>query len=139
MKKIITNEIYNIFELYIDQNKIIIYIKLLISSFNVNYTKYRTDLLKLYNDRYKTPKKDIYILLDIDLLKKDLLKTIKKELKYFKNNREILEFIIHKIYIIKDKSFLRHIANLLKPFGIKTNVNTEIKKNLESCLEDILD
>ena len=139
MKKIISNEIYNIFELYDDEKKIIIYIKLLISSFDEKYTNYRTDLLKLYNDKYKIPKRDIYILLDIESLKKDLFKTIKKELKYFKNNKDILEFIIHKIYIIKDKSFLRHLAKLLKPFTFKTNVESEIKKDLESCLKDILD
>ena len=139
MKKIVSNTLYNIFELYVDNNKIVLYIKLLISSFDENYVNYRTDLLKLYNDNYKTPKRDIYILLDIDSLEKDLFKTIKKELKYFKNNKEILEFIIHKVYIIKDKSFLRHIANLLKPFTFKSNIDTHIKKNLESCLKEILD
>jgi hypothetical protein len=139
MKKIVSNVLYNIFELYIDKSKVVLYIKLLIPSFNENYTNYRTDLLKLYNDNYKTPKRNIYILLDIDSLKKDLFKTVKKELKYFKGNKEILEFIINKIYIIKDKSILRHIANILKPFTIKSNIDTQIKKNLESCLKDILD
>lgn len=128
MKKIVSNTLYNIFELYVDNNKIVLYIKLLISSFDENYVNYRTDLLKLYNDNYKTPKRDIYILLDIDSLEKDLFKTVKKELKYFKNNKKILEFIIHKLYIIKDKSFLRHIVKLLKPFTVKSNIDTHIKK-----------
>lgn len=139
MKKIVSNTLYNIFELYVDNNKIVLYIKLLISSFDENYVNYRTDLLKLYNDNYKTPKRDIYILLDIDSLEKDLFKTVKKELKYFKNNKKILEFIIHKLYIIKDKSFLRHIVKLLKPFTVKSNIDTHIKKNLELCLKEILD
>ena len=139
MKKIVSNGLYDVFELYVDNNKIVLYIKLLISSFDENYVNYRTDLLKLYNDNYKTPKRDIYILLDIDSLEKDLFKTVKKELKYFKNNKEILEFIIHKVYIIKDKSFLRHIAKLLKPFTVKSHIDTHIKKNLELCLKEILD
>ena len=46
---------------------------------------------------------------------------------------------VHALSFIKDKSILRHLANLLKPFTVKTNIDSEIKKNLESCLTDILD
>jgi hypothetical protein len=109
------------------------------AKYDDDYINYRTDLLQLYNDTYKDFKRKIYIIIDINTLKSKLIKMVKNELRYFKENRDLLEFIVHKIYVLKEKSFLTTIIKLLKPFMFQSKVETVIKKNLEKSLIDILD
>ena len=139
MLKLINNHLYNIFELYNENDKIILYVKMIATKYDDNYINYRTDLLQLYNDTYKDFERKIYVIIDINSLKSKLIKMVKNELRYFKENRDLLEFIVHKIYILKEKSFLTTIIKLLKPFMFQSKVETVIKKNLEKSLIDILD
>ena len=139
MLKLINNNLYNIFELYNENDKIILYVKMITTKYDDDYINYRTDLLQLYNDTYKDFERKIYIIIDINTLKNKLIKIVRNELKYFKDNRDLLEFIVHKIYILKEKSFLTTIIKLLKPFMFKSKVQTIVKKNLEKSLVDILD
>ena len=139
MLKLINNHLYNIFELYNENDKIILYVKMIATKYDDDYINYRTDLLQLYNDTYKDFERKIYIIIDINTLKSKLIKVVKNELRYFKENRDLLEFIVHKIYILKEKSFLTTIIKLLKPFMFQSKVETVIKKNLEKSLVDILD
>lgn len=139
MLKLINNNLYNIFELYNENDKIILYVKMITTKYDDDYINYRTDLLQLYNDTYKDFERKIYIIIDINTLKNKLIKIVRNELKYFKDNRDLLEFIVHKIYILKEKSFLTTIIKLLKPLMFKSKVQTIVKKNLEKSLVDILD
>ena len=139
MLKLINNHLYNIFELYNENDKIILYVKMIATKYDDDYINYRTDLLQLYNDTYKDFQRKIYIIIDINTLKSKLIKIVKNELRYFKENRDLLEFIVHKIYVLKEKSFLTTIIKLLKPFMFQSKVETVIKKNLETSLVDILD
>jgi len=139
MLKLINNHLYNIFELYNENDKIILYVKMIATKYDDDYINYRTDLLQLYNDTYKDFERKIYIIIDINTLKSKLIKMVKNELRYFKENRDLLEFIVHKIYVLKEKSFLTTIIKLLKPFMFQSKVETVIKKNLEKSLVDILD
>ena len=139
MIKLVNNNIYSIFELYNGDDKIIIYVKLTSKDYHKDYINYRTDLLKLYNDTYKKLNRKMFLIIDVNLIESKLMKIIKKELQFFKNNRGLLEFIIYKIYFLKESSFLTGILKMLTPFMIKSRVETVIKSNLEKSLEEILD
>ena len=139
MLKLVNNNIYSIFELYNGDDKIIIYVKLTSKDYHKDYINYRTDLLKLYNDTYKKLNRKMFLIIDVNLIESKLMKIIKKELQFFKNNRGLLEFIIYKIYFLKESSFLTGILKMLTPFIIKSRVETVIKSNLEKSLEEILD
>ena len=139
MLKLVNNSIYHIFELYNSDDKIILYVKLVNKDYQKDYINYRTDLLKLYNDTYKKLERKMFLIIDVNLIENKLMKIIKKELQFFKNNRGVLEFIIYKIYFLKESSFLTGILKMLTPFMIKSRVETIIKSNLEKSLEDILD
>jgi len=139
MLKLVGNNIYHIFELYNSDDKIILYVKLVSKDYQKDYINYRTDLLKLYNDTYKELNRKMFLIIDVNLIESKLMKIIKKELQFFKNNRGLLEFIIYKIYFLKESSFLMGILKMLKPFMIKSRVETVIKPNLGKSLEEILD
>lgn len=139
MLKLVTGDLYDITELFNTKEKIIILVKIKSAEYNKNFLNYRTDLLKLYNDKYKELKIRITLIIDIEVIKKHLFKMMKNEMDYFKKNRNILEFIVKSIYILKDKSILKTIFRLLSPFMFKSNTEIFIKKNLQNCLKDILD
>jgi hypothetical protein len=139
MLKLVTGDLYDITELFNTKEKIIILVKIKSAEYNKNFLNYRTDLLKLYNDKYKELKIRITLIIDIEVIKKHLFKMMKNEMDYFKKNRNILEFIVESIYILKDKSILKTIFRLLSPFMFKSNTEIFIKKNLQNCLKDILD
>ena len=139
MLKLITGDLYDITELCNGNEKIILLVKIKSPDYNANFLNYRTDLLKLYNDKYKELKTRITLIIDIEVINKQLFKMMKNEMDYFKKNRGLLEFIVNSIYIIKDKSILKTIYKLLSPFMFKSNTEIFIKKNLEKCLKDILD
>ena len=139
MLKLITGDLYDIIELFNTKEKIILLVKIKSPEYNKNFLNYRTDLLKLYNDKYKELKTRITLIIDIEIIKKHLFKMMKNEMDYFKKNRKLLEFIVDSIYILKDKSILKTIFKLLSPFMFKSNTEIFIKKNLQNCLKDILD
>ena len=139
MLKLITGDLYDITELFNSNEKIILLVKIKSPDYNKNFLNYRTDLLKLYNDKYKELKTRITLIIDIEVIKKHLFKMMKNEMDYFKKNKKLLEFIVDSIYIIKDKSILKTIYKLLSPFMFKSNTEIFIKKNLQNCLKDILD
>ena len=139
MLKLITGDLYDITELFNSNEKIILLVKIKSPDYNKNFLNYRTDLLKLYNDKYKELKTRITLIIDIEVIKKHLFKMMKNEMDYFKKNKKLLEFIIENIYILKDKSILKTIYKLLSPFMFKSNTEIFIKKNLQNCLKDILD
>lgn len=139
MLKLITGDLYDITELFNSNEKIILLVKIKSPDYNKNFLNYRTDLLKLYNDKYKELKTRITLIIDIEVIKKHLFKMMKNEMDYFKKNKKLLEFIIENIYILKDKSILKTIYKLLSPFMFKSNTEIYIKKNLQNCLKDILD
>ena len=139
MLKLVTGDLYDITELFNTKEKIIILVKIKSAEYNKNFLNYRTDLLKLYNDKYKELKTRITLIIDIEVIKKHLFKMMKNEMDYFKKNRKLLEFIVDSIYILKDKSILKTIFKLLSPFMFKSNTEIFIKKNLQNCLKDILD
>ena len=119
--------------------KIILLVKIKSPDYNKKFLNYRTDLLKLYNDKYKELNTKITLIIDIEVIKKHLFKMMKNEMDYFKKNKNLLEFIVESINIIKDKSILKTIYKLLSPFMFKSNIEIFIKKNLQNCLKDILD
>jgi len=139
MLKLVTGDLYDITELFNTKEKIILLVKIKSPDYNKNFLNYRTDLLKLYNDKYKELKTRITLIIDIEIIKKHLFKMMKNEMDYFKKNRKLLEFIVDSIYILKDKSILKTIYKLLSPFMFKSNTEIFIKKNLQNCLKDILD
>ena len=139
MLKLVTGDLYDITELFNTKEKIILLVKIKSPEYNKNFLNYRTDLLKLYNDKYKELKTRITLIIDIEVIKKHLFKMMKNEMDYFKKNRKLLEFIVESIYILKDKSILKTIFKLLSPFMFKSNTEIFIKKNLQNCLKDILD
>jgi hypothetical protein len=139
MLKLVTGDLYDITELFNTKEKIILLVKIKSPEYNKNFLNYRTDLLKLYNDKYKELKTRITLIIDIEVIKKHLFKMMKNEMDYFKKNRKLLEFIVDSIYILKDKSILKTIFKLLSPFMFKSNTEIFIKKNLQNCLKDILD
>lgn len=139
MLKLVTGDLYDITELFNTKEKIILLVKIKSPDYNKNFLNYRTDLLKLYNDKYKELKTRITLIIDIEIIKKHLFKMMKNEMDYFKKNRKLLEFIVDSIYILKDKSILKTIFKLLSPFMFKSNTEIFIKKNLQNCLKDILD
>jgi hypothetical protein len=139
MTKLVNHNLYEIYELYNKDDKIILYIKILSINYDDNYINYRNDLLELYNKIYKELNRKMYIIIDMNSLENSLFKIINNELLYFKENINLLEFIIHKIYVLKEKSILSTVFELMKPFMFKSKVETVIKKNLKKSLIDILD
>jgi hypothetical protein len=139
MLKLITGDLYDITELFNSNEKIILLVKIKSPDYNKKFLNYRTDLLKLYNDKYKELNTKITLIIDIEVIKKHLFKMMKNEMDYFKKNKNLLEFIVESINIIKDKSILKTIYKLLSPFMFKSNIEIFIKKNLQNCLKDILD
>jgi len=139
MTKLVNHNLYEIYELYNKDDKIILYIKILSINYDDNYINYRNDLLELYNKIYKELNRKMYIIIDMNSLENSLFKIINNELLYFKENIHLLEFIIHKIYVLKEKSILSTVFELMKPFMFKSKVETVIKKNLKKSLIDILD
>ena len=139
MLKLITGDLYDITELFNSNKKIILLVKIKSPDYNKKFLNYRTDLLKLYNDKYKELNTKITLIIDIEVIKIHLFKMMKNEMDYFKKNKNLLEFIVESINIIKDKSILKTIYKLLSPFMFKSNIEIFIKKNLQNCLKDILD
>ena len=139
MLKLINGDIYDIYELMYENGKTILLIKIKSKDYSDIFLNYRTDLLKLYNEKYKESKNKLIIILDINIIKNKLFKMMKKEIQYFKENKELLEFIVKEIYIIKEKSILKVIYKLLSPFMFPSKTEIFIEKNLEKCLKKILD
>lgn len=139
MLKLINGDIYDIYELMYENGKTILLIKIKCKDYSDIFLNYRTDLLKLYNEKYKNSKNRLILILDINIIKNKLFKMMKKEIQYFKENKELLEFIVNEIYIIKDKSILKTIYKLLSPFMFPSKTEIFIEKNLEKCLKKILD
>lgn len=139
MLKLINGDIYDIYELMYENEKTILLIKIKCKDYSDIFLNYRTDLLKLYNEKYKNSKNRLILILDINIIKTKLFKMMKKEIQYFKENKELLEFIVKEIYIIKDKSILKTIYKLLSPFMFPSKTEIFIEKNLEKCLKKILD
>ena len=139
MLKLINGNIYDIYELMYKDGKTILLIKIKCKDYSEVFLNYRTDLLRLYNEKYKESKNNLTIILDINIVKNKLFKMMKKEIQYFKENKELLEFIVKDIYIIKEKSILKIIYKLLSPFTFPSKIEIFIEKNLEKCLKKILD
>ena len=139
MLKLINGDIYDIYELMYGNGKTILLTKIKCKNYSDIFLNYRTDLLKLYNEKYKESKNKLIIILDINIIKNKLFKMMKKEIQYFKENKELLEFIVKEIYIIKEKSILKVIYKLLSPFMFPSKTEIFIEKNLEKCLKKILD
>ena len=139
MLKLINGNIYDIYELMYENGKTILLIKIKSKDYSDIFLNYRTDLLRLYNEKYKESKNELIIILDINIIKNKLFKMMKKEIQYFKENKELLEFIVKEIYIIKEKSILKAIYKLLSPFMFPSKTEIFIEKNLEKCLKKILD
>jgi len=139
MLKLINGNIYDIYELMYENGKTILLIKIKSKDYSDIFLNYRTDLLRLYNEKYKESKNKLIIILDINIIKNKLFKMMKKEIQYFKENKELLEFIVKEIYIIKEKSILKAIYKLLSPFMFPSKTEIFIEKNLEKCLKKILD
>lgn len=139
MLKLINGDIYDIYELMNKNEKTILLIKIKCKDYSDIFLNYRTDLLRLYNEKYKNLKNRLILILDINIVKNKLFKMMKQEIQYFKENIELLEFIVEEIYIIKEKSILKAIYKLLSPFMFPSKTEIFIEKNLEKCLKKILD
>lgn len=105
MLKLINGDIYDIYELMNKNEKTILLIKIKCKDYSDIFLNYRTDLLRLYNEKYKNLKNRLILILDINIVKNKLFKMMKQEIQYFKENIELLEFIVEEIYIIKENQF----------------------------------